>query len=106
MPFHVDKGVDTVHKNNCHTSFRVYVFPVSRTLKKRFNLMLDPMLHAWAVDEADRQGKSFSGYVSDLLERESKRASGEVTMTTEERTSLRREIAEEVLQAIAKRKRV
>lgn len=106
MPFRVEKGVYVVHKKNCHASFRVYVLPVSRTLKKRFNLMLDPILHAWAVDEADRQGKSFSAYVSDLLERESKRASGEVTMTVEERVNLRREIAEEVLQSLAKRRRV
>ena len=75
-----------------------------RTRKKRYNLMLDPDLHAWAMQQADKEGKSFSGYVSDLLQAVSDRGRGEVKMTRSERDELRREVSQEVLSTLLKRK--
>lgn len=72
------------------------------TVKKRINLSIDPRLHAWAQDHAERRGTNLSAYVAELLEKARQGAQGEVILTPEERVVLRREITEDVLKALIK----
>lgn len=74
-------------------------------MKKRINLSIDPRLHAWAQDHAEKRGTNFSAYVAELLEAERDGAQGDVTMTREARAVLRREVAEDVLKVVLGRRR-
>lgn len=83
----------------------MYVLPLMRTRKKRYNLMLDPELHAWAMQQAEKAGVSLSAYVTALIEAEWDKKSGDVKMTKDERDELRKEVAEDVLKVLLRQRR-
>ncbi len=73
--------------------------------KKRINFTIEKKLHEWAKAHAEKNGSNFSAYVSALISEDMSRAAGEVKLTASERAGLRREVAEEVLQALLKQTR-
>lgn len=73
-------------------------------VKKRINMTVDAKLHAWASEYAARHGSNFSAYVALLLRRERDGTPSDIRLTTDERAELRKEVAEEVLSTILKRK--
>ena len=79
-------------------------FASDKPVKKRINMTLDSRLHAWACEYASRHGSNFSAYVAVLLKRERDGAGGDIRLTSDEKAELRKEVAEEVLATILKRK--